>query len=247
VFDSVLSIRRAAGDTLPRLASWPLEPGEARAAFARALPPGPTALAEAQRAFEQAPNNAERSAIVGTIYFERQEYRASLPFFARALLLQPGQPDWLLRSGIVTVAIGEIDQGMALLERARQAGGDSVYAMSVMAEVLVGRGEHQRAADLATRAVRVVRPTIATPFPAALEAAVRRIATESPPQIAAPMLEEAILRRPSWDVALQGASRAYVRWGGTHCRRAAELATELSRFGWTDKEIVAIIRGCGTT
>ena len=245
VFDSVLSIRRASGDSLPRLNAWPLSPGEVRSAFARALPASATALSEAELALTQAPNDPERSGVVGTVLFERQEYRASLPHFTRALQLRPGQPDWLLRSGIVTVAIGDIPAGRALLERALAAGGDSVYAMSVLAEIMVGQSEYQRASELATRALRAVRPTIAMPFPAALETTVRRMSTEAPPPIAAALLEEAMLRRPGWDVAHAGAIRANVRWGGTHCRRAAEIAEELDRFGWTDSEIVDLIRGCG--
>jgi len=36
-----------------------------------------------------------------------------------------------------------------------------------------------------------------------------------------------------------------VRWGGEHCSRAAQLAEELTRFGWTEGEIVALLRPCG--
>ncbi len=246
VFDTLVGIRLASGDTLPALAGWDLVPGEWQAALAAALPAdNGLALSMAERAQALAPRDPERTGLVGRVLFGRENFRASLPHLTAALRSRPADPRLLLPAGIATIATGQVDSGLALLERARAAGGDSVYAMSVMAEALTGMGRHPEAADLAVRALRAVRPTIAAPFPGALQTAVRRMASESPPAVAAPVFEEAVRSRPSWDLGYEGGARVYVRWGGEHCRRAAELAGELGRFGWTDREIVDLLRGCG--
>ena len=48
-----------------------------------------------------------------------------------------------------------------------------------------GQRDWLRAAAEATRALRGVRPTIAAPFPQALQNAVRKLAIEAPPEIGA--------------------------------------------------------------
>ena len=116
--------------------------------------------------------------------------------------------------------------------------------MSVLAETAAGEGEYARAAEEAVRAFRGLRPTIATPFPGALSSATTRLVNDAPPEIAALVIEAAIASRPSWDLPYHGGARVYARWGGQHCRRAAELAEQLSRFGWTDAEALSLLRPC---
>ncbi len=246
VFDSLVGVREASGDTLPALRGWALGPGEWQAAFAASLPPdNALALRMAERAQALAPRDPERTGLVGLVHFGREDFRESVPYLREGLRGRPADARLLLPAGIATIAIGQVDSGVALLRRSRAAGGDSVYAMSVMAEALMGLGRHAQAAELALQALRVVRPTIAAPFPGALQTALRRLAAEAPPDIAAPVFEEAIRARPSWDLGYQGGAQTYKRWGGEHCRRAAELASELERFGWTDREIVGLLHGCG--
>jgi spermidine synthase len=245
-FDSLLAVRNAAGDSLPDLfGDWRLGPGEWQAAYAAALPPDsrfrrPLAV----RALELAPRDPRRRGLLGHVLFDANEFRAALPHLTAALRERPDDPRILLEAGVSASAAGDLAAGRAYLERARDRGGDSVYAMALLAETATGAGDYARAAAELLRAIRGLRPTIATPFPGALESAVRRLASDAPPQVAAPVIEAAVAARPSWDLAYQGGAFVYARWGGEHCRRAAELASELPRFGWTDREVLSLIRGC---
>ncbi|MFI5208121.1 MAG: hypothetical protein ACHQX4_08890, partial [Gemmatimonadales bacterium] len=81
-------------------------------------------------------------------------------------------------------------------------------------------------------------------FPGSLQNVVRDLALNAPPQAAAPVMEEAMRRRPSWDLAFHGGALVNVRWGGEHCPHAAQLASEMNRFGWTDDEVLALLRPC---
>ena len=141
-------------------------------------------------------------------------------------------------------ATGEFAEGRRMLERARDAGGDSVYAMASMAETAAGMADYVDVAAQLMRALPAVRPTIARPFPGALPNAVRLLALNAPPEIAAPVLELAARTRPSWDLAWHGGAWVYLRMGGRNCVRAAEMGSELTRFGWTDREIADLLRRC---
>ena len=245
VFDSMLAVRDSARDSLPGLSGWTLAPGEWQDAYARALPPSDRrALAYAQQALAAEPNNAERRGDVGMVLFNRNAFREALPYLNDALKQRATDPRLLLRAALATAALGEFDQARALFERSRAAGGDSVQASSSLAETAAGLHDWPRAAAEATRALRGLHPTIATPFPGALQNAVRALALNGPPEIAAPVLEVAMQTRPSWDLAWQGAAWTYVRWGGEHCARAADLVDEMSRFGWTDREKLDLLRRC---
>ncbi len=245
VFDSMLAIRDAAHDTLPPLTGWNLGPGEWEAAYARSLPAdNPRAMAFAESALAADPRNPEYKGELGMVFFNRAAFRAALPHLMDALRELPNDARYLLHAGLATSAAGDLAGGHALLVRARAAGGDSVYAMSSMAETAVGRNDFVEAAAMALPALRGLRPTIAAPFPGALQNAIRALAQSAPPEVAAPVLEAAIKARPSWDLAWQGAAWTYVRWGGNHCARGAELADEMTRFGWTDREKVDLLRRC---
>jgi len=246
VFDSLMALRVASGDTLPQLAGWSLAPGEWEQAFARGLPAdAPLAQEYAERALAAAPNDPDRRFEMGRLLFDRSDYRGSLPYLEAAVTGRPNDPHYLLPLGFADLAVGDIAKGRAMLEHARATGGDSVFATSVLAETAVGQRDYAGAAAEAGRALRGLHPTLATPFPAALETAMRRLATEAPPAIAAPVFEEALRLRPSWDMVYYGGAQANLRWGGAHCRRAAEFAESLQRFGWSTKEIVELVRPCG--
>lgn len=245
VYDSVLAIRDLVGDTLPRLTGWTLDPGAWEASYARMLPAdNPRTRQYAERALAAQPRNPERKGEMGIVFFNRNEFRAGLPHLMEAIRERPNDARYLLRAGLATAATGDLPGARALLERSRAAGGDSVYATSSLAETAAGMGDFQRAANETIRALRGVRPTIIAPFPAALQNAVRALALNAPPHIAAPVLELAARTRPSWDLGWQGGAWAYARWGGEHCARAAEMAEELTRFGWTTREIVDLLKAC---
>ena len=246
VFDSVLSVRAAVGDTVPQLDDWPLAPGAWQASYARALPTG-SALARpmAERAVALAPRNAAWRGELGRLLYDARNLQAALPILRKATQALPTDARFHFLAGAAALATGDTVAGTAYLERARTLGGDSVWATSLLAESAVLRKDYARAAVEATRALNGLRPTLATLFPAALQGAVQRLALEGPPELAAPVLDLAGRTRPGWDLAWWGGAIVYARWGGAHCRRAAELASALDRFGWTDKEMAELLTRCG--
>ena len=245
VFDSMIAIRNIGHDSLPLLTGWNLSPGEWQAAFARGLTGDLSVAREAaQQSLAFAPNDAERQGELGVLLFADNQFREALPHLMEAVKQRPNDARYLLRAGLTASAVGDLAGGRALLERARAAGGDSAFATSVLAETAAGEHDWARAATEAIRALKGVRPTIAAPFPGALQNAVRLLAMDGPPEVAAPVMEEAMRRRPSWDLAYHGAALVYTRWGGDHCSRAAVVGDELSRFGWTDGEKLALLRPC---
>jgi spermidine synthase len=245
VFDSVTGVRTATGDTLPHLVGWTLAPGEWEAAYARALPAGSRIQQRyADRALTSAPHDPQRRGEAGVERFAKNEFRVAIPYLQDAVRARPGDARYLLPLGLSLSLTGDLAGGRAMLERSRVAGGDSVYAASVLAETATGEKDWPRAAAEVSRALRGLRPTIATPFPQALQNAVSHLATDAPPEIAAPVMDEAVRLRPHWDLAFHGAALVNVRWGGEHCARAAQLADELTRFGWTESEVVALLRPC---
>lgn len=245
VFDSLFGIREGTGDTLPRLADWPLAPGAWEASYARALPSGARlSRPMAERARAAAPGDPAHRAELGRLHYERGEYAEALSLLREAARAMPRDARAHFLAGGAAVATGDTDAGVALLTRARSLGGDSVGATSLLAEVAVLRHDYALGAAEATRAIAGLRPTMAAPWPSALERAMRRLILEAPHEVAAPVLEAAVRGRPGWDIAWWGGALVYARWGGAHCRRAAELGSELDRFGWTDREIVELLARC---
>ncbi len=245
VFDSMVAVRRLVGDWLPLLQGWTLAPGELAWSLARALQPdGSFAQAFAEQAAFAAPRDPERQGELGRILWSKEQYRAALPHLEEAVRGRPMDPRFLLYAGLTKLAVGDVPGGRTLLDRARNAGGDSAWATAALAELAVRDGNWPLVATEAMRSLKGLRPTIATPFPGSLQNAVRGLALNAPPQIAAPVMEEAMHRRPSWDLAWHGGALVNVRWGDQHCPRAAQLASEMNRFGWTDDEVLALLRPC---
>jgi len=246
VFDSLFAVRSSVGDTLPALVGWPLGPGAWEWSYARALPSGsPLARPMADRALAASPTDPARRGEIGRLEYEAGRFAAALPLLREAARGLPGDARLRFLAGSAALASGDTAAGVTLLEGARALGGDSVLATSLLAESAVLQKDYARAAAEAARAIDGLRPTLATPFPGALQSAVQRLALEAPPPVAAPVLELAGRARPGWDLAWWGGALVHARWGGTHCRRAAELASELGRFGWTDAEIVELLARCG--
>ena len=96
----------------------------------------------------------------------------------------------------------------------------------------------------AQRALTGLNPTIASPFPVALDNAMKLLAGRACSEMAGSLFDLAASTRPSWDFAYCGGAQVYARGGPLGCRRAEELARQLDRFGWRDGEIVRLLRPC---
>jgi hypothetical protein len=77
-----------------------------------------------------------------------------------------------------------------------------------------------------------------------LEPALRTLAGRAGPAVAGPLFDYALASRPFWDIAYYGGAEVYARGGVAGCRRAAALVEQLARFGWREKEMVALLRPC---
>jgi len=244
-FDSLLAVKTTAGDTLPTLRGWPMGRDDMLEAYARALPPYTgLAMTFARRFVAAAPAEVERQAALGRVYFERRDYRVALPYLEAALARRPDDPAILLQVGIARFGVGEVARAREILVRSRVAGGDSVFASALLAQIAADAGDDATAAAEALRALRGLRPTIAAPFPAPLEAAVRSLASRARPDVAGELFQFAAASRPSWDVAFWGGAQVFARGGAQGCRQAERFAAELHRFGWRGSEVYGLMRVC---
>jgi hypothetical protein len=142
-------------------------------------------------------------------------------------------------------ALDEMDQARGLLLRAQEVGeGDTVAVAAMLAMVASRVGDDSTAAAEALRALRGLHPTIRTPFPPVLENVLRALASRATPAVAAAVFEYAVVSRPSWDLAYWGGAQVHTRGGSAGCRRAAELAEQLPRFGWREDEVLRLLRPC---
>jgi tetratricopeptide (TPR) repeat protein len=245
VFDSLLRLKMASGDSSPAGLTWSVGPGAWRAAYARALPADqPEALRSAELALEAAPRDPERQAVLGRVLFERQEYPAAAAHLDSALAAGDRDPGLLLTAALAQVRLEDLPRAKVLLERVRASGGDSSFAAAVLAEIAANAGDYGTAATEATRAIAGLRPTAATPFPGALDGALTRLANQAPPAQAGPVFERAVVARPSWQLAYWGGAVVNARAGGAACVRAERFALGLERFAWTDAEIGSLVRRC---
>ncbi|HWO88230.1 MAG TPA: fused MFS/spermidine synthase [Gemmatimonadales bacterium] len=248
VFDSLMSLREAVGDSVPNLAgAWQRRPGDWQAALAVALPPDSRhalQFAEAALGLEDSPRNR---GVLGTVYLRRGDFHRAVPHLRTALAGEPGNPQWLLRAGLALANTEQTEVGLALLERVAASGGDSVQAFAALAQAAADGADWERAAAYVMRSLRALRPTIASPFPGTLENALRRIADFAPPPLAVTVLETAVNSLPAWELAYRGAVVANLRWGRQRCGRALELADELPRFGWTNMELANLLRICAAS
>jgi len=244
-FDSLLAIKQETRDTVPSLTDWPVTQDGILAAYAHMLPAGTDlALAIARRLVAERPNDLARQAALGRVLFERREYQAAVVPLDRVLAAQPDNPVALLQAAISRYGAGDTAAARPLVLRAREAGGDSTFAAALLAEIAARRGQDSVAAAEARRALSGLQPTIASPFPAALDNAMKLLAGRAGPEVAGSLFDLAVATRPSWDFAYWGGAQVYARGGPLGCRRAQELAMQLGRFGWRDSEIVGLLRPC---
>ncbi len=245
VFDSLLSLKAAVGDSLPLLDGWTLPVGAWRAGYAAALPDGSAeALRSAELALQASPHDPAREALLGTVLFGRGEYRAASTHLRTALAARPDDASLLLTAGLAAAADSDAGSARALLESVAARGGDSAFALAALAQLDASSGNYGSAALEATRAIASLRPTLERPFPSALESAVTALAQRAPPAIAGPVFERAMAERPAWQMGYWGGAVVGARAGGPACEGAERLAAELVRFGWTAAEFGALVRPC---
>jgi len=247
-FDSLLVLKMAVGDTVPSLEAWPVSQDDILAALVHALPASNALTVKLARLRTRgAPGDPEREAELGHVLLERRAYRDALTHLVASLARRPRDTGTLLGAGVAHFALEEMDQARGFLLRAREVGGgDTVTVAAILAILASGAGDDGTAAAEALRALRGLRPTIRTPFPPALETVLRTLASRATPAVAAPVFEYAVASRPSWDLAYWGGVQVYARGGSAGCRRAAELAEQLPRFGWREDEVLGLLRPCLT-
>jgi spermidine synthase len=245
-FDSLVALKMVVGDTAPSLEAWPVSPDDILAAFVHALPSSnDLTVALARQRVRAVPEDPEREAELGRVLLERRAYRDALTHLEASLLRRPRDVGVLLGAGMAHFDLEEVDQARGLLLRAREVGDGDTVAVAAMLAVIASRaGDDGTAAAEALRALRGLRPTTRTPFPPVLESVLRTLASRATPAVAAPVFEYAVASRPSWDLAYWGGVQLYARGGPTGCRRAAELAEQLPRFGWRDEEVLGLLRPC---
>jgi predicted membrane-bound spermidine synthase/tetratricopeptide (TPR) repeat protein len=241
VFDSLVRLQDAIGDTLPALGDWPLERGAWAAAAAQAFGASPRARALAERALVAAPHDADRKGELGRILREQGDAATARPLLEEALAARPDDGQLRLQVALAALAVGDTAAAVRGLEQARELGGDGALAGTMLAQVAAALGDHARALAEADRAVTDLRPTLARPFPPLLPV-LRTLAFEAPPDGAAALLERVARERPSWDAAYSLGAWAHARAG--RCDRAAAAAAQLARFGWTAAERRDVVGTC---
>jgi spermidine synthase/tetratricopeptide (TPR) repeat protein len=245
VFDSLLALKQAVGDSLPDFADGASGPGAWQEAFAQALPANESAaLASARVALQLAPRDPSRQAGLGYVLFDRRDYAGAREHLDRALAARGNDPDLLLTAGLNSLALRDTAKAQGLLERVRGAGGDSASASAALAAIAAARADYAGATAEAYRALGALRPTLARPFPAAFDEVFPALANRAPASIAGPLFDRAVAARPAWQLAYWAGALLYARAGKGGCSRAADFALGLERLGWTEKEIVAVVRRC---
>ena len=245
VFDSLVALKAAVGDSLPLLDGWPLAPGAWRAGYATALPGDEAeALHSAELAVQAAPREPAYEAGLGTVLFDRRDFHAAAEHLTAALRARPGEPEWLLTAGLSTLALQDTAHSRQLLEDVGRNGGDSAFALAVLAQFDANAGAYSLAASEMTRSLAALHPTLERPFPGALEGVAVTLGQRAPPALAAPVFTAAIAARPAWQTGYWGAAVVGTRAGGAACSGAEQAALELGRFGWTAAEIFPLIRSC---
>jgi tetratricopeptide (TPR) repeat protein len=191
-----------------------------------------------------APRDPSRQAGLGYVLFDRRDYAGAREHLDRALAARGNDPDLLLTAGLNSLALRDTAKAQGLLERVRGAGGDSASASAALAAIAAARADYAGATAEAYRALGALRPTLARPFPAAFDEVFPALANRAPASIAGPLFDRAVAARPAWQLAYWAGALLYARAGKGGCSRAADFALGLERLGWTEKEIVAVVRRC---
>lgn len=105
-------------------------------------------------------------------------------------------------------------------------------------------GDYAGAVAEALRALDALRPTLARPFPNALDGVFTTLANRATLAMAGPLFDRAVAARPAWQLAYWAGAVLNARAGGRACEKAGSFAVGLERLGWTVEEIVAVVRRC---
>ena len=244
VFDSLIALKTDVGDSMPALAGWTLRPGEWRAGYAAALPDdSPEALNSASLALAAAPHDPEYEAVLGTVLFGRRDFPAAGLHLGAALQARPAEAAWRLTAGLTAMA-SDTGRARSLLADVGRLGGDSAFALAVLAQLDANAGNYALAASEASRSIAHLRPTLERPFPGALDGAAVTLGQRAPPSVAAPVFELAVTALPAWQTGYWGIAVVGARAGGRACGPAERAAMELARFGWTAAEFVPLVQNC---
>ncbi len=114
----------------------------APAAAAAPAAPGPSVPLDAaeqitatRRVTEQDPKNVQAWIALGNLYFDTHQPQQSIDAYARALQLQPDNPDVLTDQGVMYRAVGAFDKAIANFQKANQLKPDhlqSLYNLGVV-------------------------------------------------------------------------------------------------------------------
>ena len=245
IFDSLVGLKRAVGDSLPHLVNWTMAPGAWQEAYAQALPAtGAAALASARVALELAPRDPGRQAGLGYVLFQQRDFAGARAHLDEAVAARRADPDLLLTSALNYLGLRDSTKARDLLMRVSGAGGDSVTASAVLAEMDANSGDYAGAVAEALRALDALKPTLARPFPGALDGVFTTLANRAAPALAGPLFDRAAAARPAWQMAYWAGAVLNARAGGRACEKAGSFAMGLERLGWSVKEIVAVVRRC---
>ena len=248
VFDTVLAIRHAAGEQVPRGAEWPGAEAAAPAAYLHALPSqSDLTLDLARRLARGAGADVEAVLDAGRVLLERREFDSALAVYDGIERQRPREPRAMVGAALAYRGLERWPEARRALLRARAAGtGDSVLVATMLADLALRENDDTTAAAEALRALRGAPPvpTLAEPIPGALEPVLRTLGQRAGPALAGPVFDVAVATRPSWDVAYYGGAEVYARGGAAGCARAFDLAAQLRRFGWLESEAVSLLRAC---
>ncbi|HET9811073.1 MAG TPA: tetratricopeptide repeat protein, partial [Sphingomicrobium sp.] len=98
-----------------------------------------TAIELAERAVENAPNDAGFRALLGNCYFASGRFASAESAFRDSLTLIPAQPELILKLALVQIAQGKNARALAELEAARYALDAADYGLAL---ALAGQPEH---------------------------------------------------------------------------------------------------------
>ena len=246
VFDSLVALKRAVGDSLPHLVNWSLAPGAWQEAFAQALPGDRrAALAAAHQALDLAPRDPAREAGLGYVLLDRRDFAGARPYLDKAIAARRDDADLLLATAQDHLAVGDTAGAGPLLERVRGAGGDSAYASALLAAVAASHGDYAEAATEARHALEWLRPTLARPFPDELGDVFETLANHAPQPVVGPLIDFAAAARPSWQLPYWAGAVLDSRIGGGACEQALRFGVELQRrFAWSLEEVAGAVRRC---
>lgn len=116
-------------------------PGTAPGGFAPPMPPQQGAddkigrIAMAQQVVAKDPKNVQAWIALGNDLFDTNQYQKSIEAYAKALELQPGNPDVLTDQGVMYRAVGQFEQAIANFEKAQKIAPDHLQSLVNIAVV----------------------------------------------------------------------------------------------------------------